>query len=162
MIVIINRQIKQLLQQSNIFKNILKYVSMWENQKKAVFFFSECMLFFGENCQYQCNLNCINQTCDKINGNCLHGCKNGYQCDRGILLSREGANISITIVLVYTILFFFQTKYQNCYQHFFLDTLTSISLPSSSLNNLPILVGGIVGACVLIIIGVVLAIFAIW
>lgn len=88
-------------------------------KKKPVFFFSECMLFFGENCQYQCNLNCINQTCDKINGNCLHGCKNGYQCDRGIPLSREGANISITIVLVYTILFFFKQNIKIVINIFF-------------------------------------------
>lgn len=45
---------------------------------------SECMHFYGEQCQYPCSINCINQTCDKINGSCLFGCKEGHQCDEGI------------------------------------------------------------------------------
>lgn len=46
---------------------------------------SECMLSYGENCQYPCSFNCINQTCDKFNGSCLHSCKHGWQCNTGIL-----------------------------------------------------------------------------
>lgn len=47
-------------------------------------YISECKGSFGENCQYQCNGFCVNKTCDRFNGSCLHGCKNGEQCDRGI------------------------------------------------------------------------------
>lgn len=43
-------------------------------------FFSECMLSYGDNCQYRCDVNCINKTCDRINGSCLHGCIEGKQC----------------------------------------------------------------------------------
>ncbi|XP_052693423.1 multiple epidermal growth factor-like domains protein 10 [Crassostrea angulata] len=31
----------------------------------------ECTQSYGENCQYSCSLHCINQTCDRFNGNCL-------------------------------------------------------------------------------------------
>lgn len=31
----------------------------------------ECIQSYGENCQYSCSLYCINQTCDRFNGNCL-------------------------------------------------------------------------------------------
>lgn len=45
----------------------------------------DCMLSYGENCRYTSSLYCINQTCDKFNGSCLHSCKYGWQCDTGIL-----------------------------------------------------------------------------
>lgn len=47
---------------------------------------SECMFSYGENCQYDCNIQCINQTCDRITGSCLYGCQEGEQCDRGMFL----------------------------------------------------------------------------
>uniref|UniRef100_K1R1W2 Multiple epidermal growth factor-like domains 10 n=1 Tax=Magallana gigas TaxID=29159 RepID=K1R1W2_MAGGI len=31
----------------------------------------ECIQSYGENCQYPCSGQCINQTCDRFNGNCL-------------------------------------------------------------------------------------------
>lgn len=46
-------------------------------------FIVECIQFFGENCQYLCNVNCINWICDKFNGICLFGCLNGRMCDLG-------------------------------------------------------------------------------
>lgn len=48
--------------------------------------YSGCNLTYGENCQYPCNRHCVNQTCDRINGSCLYGCKYGKQCTEGILI----------------------------------------------------------------------------
>lgn len=45
---------------------------------------SACNASFGENCQYQCSSRCINQICDRIDGNCLNGCNDGKQCEPGI------------------------------------------------------------------------------
>lgn len=39
--------------------------------------FSECTHSYGENCQYSCSGQCINQTCDRFNGNCLCAGKYG-------------------------------------------------------------------------------------
>lgn len=40
----------------------------------------ECVQSFGENCQYPCHEFCVNQTCDRINGRCLYGCKDEKKC----------------------------------------------------------------------------------
>lgn len=48
--------------------------------------YSECMLSYGENCQHHCNIHCINQTCDRVNGSCLFGCIYGKQCRKGMFL----------------------------------------------------------------------------
>lgn len=45
---------------------------------------TDCMLSYGENCRYTSSLYCINQTCDKFNGSCLHSCKYGWQCDSDV------------------------------------------------------------------------------
>lgn len=37
----------------------------------------ECTQSYGENCQYLCSEHCINQTCDRFNGNCLFDGKHG-------------------------------------------------------------------------------------
>lgn len=42
-----------------------------------------CNGSFGMDCQYQCHINCINQMCDRFNGSCLHGCKEGVRCVEG-------------------------------------------------------------------------------
>lgn len=47
-------------------------------------YLSECELSYGEKCQNPCSAHCINQTCDRINGSCLYGCKEGEQCDESI------------------------------------------------------------------------------
>lgn len=44
---------------------------------------SECVLSFGYNCQQKCDENCINRTCNKVNGSCLHGCKGDSTCKLG-------------------------------------------------------------------------------
>lgn len=49
-------------------------------------YFLECMLTYGENCQFPCSVHCINKTCNKKNGTCLYGCEDGYQCDEGIII----------------------------------------------------------------------------
>uniref|UniRef100_A0A8W8NS66 Uncharacterized protein n=1 Tax=Magallana gigas TaxID=29159 RepID=A0A8W8NS66_MAGGI len=77
------------------------------------------MLSYGDNCQYICDVHCINQTCDRINGSCLYGCKEGTKCGT--------------------------------------DNVKHISSASSS-NNLPVTVGILMSACILIIIGVVITI----
>nr|XP_034321607.1 uncharacterized protein LOC117688048 isoform X2 [Crassostrea gigas] len=80
---------------------------------------TECMMSYGDNCQYRCNVHCINQTCDRINGSCLYDCKEEAKCGT--------------------------------------DNVKHISSASSS-NNLPVTVGILMSACILIIIGVVITI----
>lgn len=52
-----------------------------------VFFINiACIQSYGENCQFPCSIHCYNQTCDRVNGRCLLGCKDGFYgelCDRG-------------------------------------------------------------------------------
>lgn len=43
-----------------------------------------CIGSFGENCQYPCSYNCINQTCHRIDGSCPYGCGDGKKCVQGI------------------------------------------------------------------------------
>uniref|UniRef100_K1PJI1 Scavenger receptor class F member 2 n=1 Tax=Magallana gigas TaxID=29159 RepID=K1PJI1_MAGGI len=40
----------------------------------------QCTKSYGENCNFKCNVLCINHTCDRFNGRCLVGCKDGEQC----------------------------------------------------------------------------------
>lgn len=45
-----------------------------------------CVQSYGENCRNACSPNCYNQTCDRFNGRCHIGCKDGYygeMCERG-------------------------------------------------------------------------------
>ncbi|KAK3730912.1 hypothetical protein RRG08_061513 [Elysia crispata] len=49
-----------------------------------VFLFTACgNSTFGENCLKRCSIGCSGkiQTCDKVNGTCLYGCKVGYLGD---------------------------------------------------------------------------------
>lgn len=48
---------------------------------------SECVQSYGENCNMMCSKNCVNQTCDRMTGICLYGCKDGANCDQGIFIS---------------------------------------------------------------------------
>ena len=46
-----------------------------------------CIQSYGEDCQHPCSKHCVNQTCNRFNGNCHFGCKNGYhgqKCEQGI------------------------------------------------------------------------------
>lgn len=43
-----------------------------------------CNGSIGVNCNIQCSVNCINQTCDRFTGSCLYGCMKGYRCVDGI------------------------------------------------------------------------------
>lgn len=61
-----------------------RYIKMRVVKCKNYIYFSECMLSYGENCQFPCSVHCINQTCNRKNGSCLYGCEDGYQCDKGI------------------------------------------------------------------------------
>lgn len=44
---------------------------------------SECTKSYGENCKFQCSIQCINETCDRFNGRYLIDCKGGKECDMG-------------------------------------------------------------------------------
>lgn len=48
--------------------------------------FIACKGSFGENCQYPCSFDCINQTCHRTDGSCLYGCVDGKPCIQGIFL----------------------------------------------------------------------------
>lgn len=69
---------------------------------------SECVQSYGENCNMSCK-NCVNQTCDRMTGICLYGCKDGANCDRGIfflhLISRD--------ILLQNKLSFFETIFPS-------------------------------------------------
>jgi hypothetical protein len=34
--------------------------------------------FYGNLCDIRCSNDCVNLTCDRIHGNCLHGYKTGF------------------------------------------------------------------------------------
>lgn len=115
------------------------------------------MLSFGEDCRYLCNVNCFNQTCDRINGSCLYGC-GGNKCDTGTyILLCNPATIFITIAAFYHYkIHSILNKSSN--KIFTVYLLDSVKHTSVSSKNLPITIGGLVCACVLIIIGVVITI----
>lgn len=54
--------------------------------KLNIFHISECVFSFSYNCQYQCSEHCINKSCDRFNGSCLHGCMKDKTCALGILI----------------------------------------------------------------------------
>lgn len=132
-----------------------------------------CNESLGVKCQYQCNVHCINQTCDRTDGSCLYGCEDGHQCVDGIYLismsfrkifftnnvcrwSCNKSKVSITLDKRYKWLYI--TLNTLFFLFGFLDT-TTISLSLS--HNLHAIVGGTVGASVTVIIGIVLALFVI-
>lgn len=43
---------------------------------------TECIQSYGENCQFSCSIHCINETCERFNGSCIYGCKNGEDCSK--------------------------------------------------------------------------------
>lgn len=55
-----------------------------------------CFQSYGENCQYPCSLQCYNNICDKFNGQCLLGCKDGFYGE----LCTGGDNFSILHILI--------------------------------------------------------------
>lgn len=118
---------------------------------KYHFFFSECISSYGDNCQYRCDVHCINQTCDSINGSCLYGCIEGEQCDKSIRFCIRKTNKHTNHGLIYMILSLL-TKYLIFLTVFFPD------YASSSSNTLPVTVAILVCACVFIILGVVITI----
>lgn len=47
-----------------------------------------CVQSYGEYCRNPCSVQCYNDTCDKTNGRCLIGCKDGFYgefCDKGTM-----------------------------------------------------------------------------
>lgn len=67
-----------------LYRTELFFKYQYKRIKHALFTcFSECVLSFGYNCQQKCNENCINRTCNKVNGSCLHGCKGDNTCKLG-------------------------------------------------------------------------------
>lgn len=68
-------------------------------QFTIIFFINlACVQSYGEDCRYPCSLQCYNNTCDRLNGRCLLGCKNrfyGELCERGNSFSDIKLNILI-------------------------------------------------------------------
>lgn len=56
----------------------------YRSKNFLTYFFLECVQSYGENCNMNCSKNCVNQTCDRQNGRCINGCKDGTNCDPGI------------------------------------------------------------------------------
>ena len=51
-----------------------------------MFWVTECVGSYGENCQHPCSHQCLDLKCDRVSGRCLTGCKNGTHeeiCDIG-------------------------------------------------------------------------------
>lgn len=81
-----------------IFLLLLYHVLIYKKEngtglRLSIRIISECVLSYGENCNMSCSKNCVNQTCDRMTGICLNGCKDGTNCDQGIfflhLISRD-------------------------------------------------------------------------
>lgn len=74
----------------------------------------ECTHYYGENCQYSCSGQCINQTCDRFNGKCL--CDGKYDGLRNVEFTTD-VHVSactfwiavFSISLVINIIFLFAT-----------------------------------------------------
>lgn len=67
-----------------------------------------CFQSYGENCRYPCSLQCYNNTCDRINGRCLLGCKNrfyGELCERGNIFFWYHIKFSDTVTVTETFYF---------------------------------------------------------
>lgn len=67
--------------------NIIDSIYTW--QLMIIFFMNlACVQSYGEYCRNPCSMQCYNNTCDKINGRCLIGCKDGFYsdlCDKGTM-----------------------------------------------------------------------------
>lgn len=131
----------------------------------------ECVLSYGENCQHPCNELCINQTCDKINGSCLYGCKKGEKCYESIniwfryVIDIHFLYLNCILIasrfLIILDLLYHTNVFDELYRYYtvFLDVSKNAKLSPS--DNLPVIVGGTLGACVIVLIGVVLILFVI-
>lgn len=52
--------------------------------RKQHLYFKECFRSYGKNCAHRCSTHCNDDDCDRLNGSCLTGCKDGYRgkkCD---------------------------------------------------------------------------------
>ncbi|XP_052695719.1 multiple epidermal growth factor-like domains protein 10 [Crassostrea angulata] len=72
----------------------------------------ECTHSYGENCQYSCSGQCINQTCDRFNGKCL--CDGKYDGLRNVEFTTDVSACTFRIAafsisLVINIIFLFAT-----------------------------------------------------
>lgn len=137
----------------------------------------ECFQSYGENCQFSCSINCINETCERINGSCIYGCKNGMDCSKGTFF----------ICLFFKIYFVFCIYIHNnnkplllrkivfdmqLFKHskiptiilknvFFLDATNYLNSSPYISGSLFETVGGIVGAVVSLIVGGAMTMFVI-
>jgi hypothetical protein len=56
------------------------FEALWKAIASFILSLIECMLGkFGQGCEENCPLNCYDNECDYINGNCVEGCKPGFQ-----------------------------------------------------------------------------------
>lgn len=82
------------------FRQAISKISITCLKQFSIIFFIylACVQSYGEDCRYPCSLQCFNNTCDRLNGRCLLGCKNrfyGELCERGNSFSDIILNILI-------------------------------------------------------------------
>ena len=69
----------------DLLQCIIVFILMYKSSMK-ILYHSGCMQSYGEDCQYPCSKHCVNETCDRFNGNCQFGCVRGYhgqKCEQG-------------------------------------------------------------------------------
>lgn len=42
----------------------------------------ECFQSYGKNCAHRCSTHCNDEDCNRLNGSCLTGCKDGYRGEK--------------------------------------------------------------------------------
>ncbi|XP_065941091.1 receptor-type tyrosine-protein phosphatase epsilon [Magallana gigas] len=124
--------------------------------------------YFGANCSRKCSPHCKPDTCRHADGSCT--CTAGWMgnnCTTECMLS-YGDNcqnrcnvhcINQTCDGINGSCLYGCTEGKQCYVS--LDTANNAQLLIASSDNIPVIVGGTVGTCVIVIIGVVLALFVI-
>ena len=118
---------------------------------------SGCLQSYGENCQYPCSKNCVNQTCDRFHGICQFGCETGYigqKCEQGIytcmwILTR---NMFTDFLKIHTTDQHYLCKHIKFYCVLFLEYPSSSCLSTLSSG----FTGASISACVLITTAVVI------
>lgn len=83
------------------YRQTISKISIKCLKKFTIIFFINlaCVQSYGEDCRYPCSLQCYNNTCDRLNGRCLLGCKNrfyGELCERG----NNSSDIVLNIIIL--------------------------------------------------------------
>lgn len=82
-------------------QNSLLFYHIYISNKLLFFINLACVQSYGEQCLHPCSLHCYNKTCDRFNGRCLLGCKDGFYgelCDRG---NEDPGSLILSLFIVF-------------------------------------------------------------